>query len=215
MSICVSIAFQENIYHQINSHQGGWSHDKASSLPLLLVSVPLWSRIIFQKPISIWLVEKLPTFMEPKGSLPYSQEATFGPYPDYLTHSVSLIWQCWYLVKNASYEASHYAFHHPVTSSPFDSSTLLSILFSNTFIEYTTKILSTGSSLIRTHLDKNFSIRESDGHSIAQTVGHWDFAAVTDRFSPRAGFSSSTSVLHCHNSKNTLYLSLIQGHAVA
>jgi hypothetical protein len=88
-------------------------------------------------------------------------------------------------VKSTSYEASHYAFHHPVISSPFGSSTLHSILFSNTFIDYTIKILSTGSAVIRTHLGKNFSIKESDGHAIAQEVSHWHFAAVTARFNPR------------------------------
>jgi hypothetical protein len=83
-------------------------------------------------------------------------------------------------VKSTSDEASHYAIHHPVTSSPFGSSSLLSILFSNTFIEYTTKILGTGSALVRTHPDKNFSIKESDGHAIAPLA-----FCCSDRFNSR------------------------------
>jgi hypothetical protein len=42
----------------------------SSSLP---ISVPSWSRIILQKPLFARLIETLPNFMEPKGSLPCLQ----------------------------------------------------------------------------------------------------------------------------------------------
>jgi hypothetical protein len=51
---------------------------------------------------------------------------------------------------------------------------------SNTFVDYTTEILSTVSVLITNHLDKKISVKEFDSHDMAQAVSHWHFTAVTE-----------------------------------
>jgi hypothetical protein len=53
-----------------------------------------WSRTVLEKLIVAQLVNKFPAFMEPKGSLPCSEEAITELYPETVTSRAHLCTLC-------------------------------------------------------------------------------------------------------------------------